>query len=68
MWVDYNGETMRVFVNNQGDLKPVDAQLEIAVDLTDFWDGRDVIVGYTAGTFSQADNQDILSWSIEQPS
>lgn len=66
MWVDYDGQVLRVSHNVTGRSKPRNPLLTANISLADFFSGSDVFVGYTAGTAGQADNHDIMSWSISQ--
>lgn len=67
MWLEYcNGQVLKVFLNNQGDVKPLQPQLSVAVDLKELFTGEDIVIGYSAGTWSLADNQDIMSWVFRQ--
>ena len=70
MWVDYcDDEVLRVYVNTTGSTKPLEPQAQSLLSLREFFDGNDVVVGYTAGTWAQADYQDILDWQfIQSPS
>jgi len=67
MWVDYcSDEMLRVYINPTGDEKPAEAQVVVPFELSTIFQGNDVVVGYTAGTWAQADYQDILDWKMTQ--
>lgn len=67
MWVEYcSDQILRMFINNEGNTKPATPQLEVFVDLADFFDGTSVNVGYTGSKWFEADNHDITSWTFEQ--
>ena len=66
MWVDYCNGIMQVFINTAGDEKPAEPQASASVSLADHFTGNDVVVGYTSGTWSQADYHDIFDWEMVQ--
>ena len=67
MWVDYcSDQLFRVYLNATGDTKPENALVEVLFDLKAFFTGPSVVVGYTAATWSQGDNHDIMSWEFRE--
>ena len=67
MWVDYcNDYVIKVYINPSNNTKPDIPNAVATVDLNDFFVGNEVVVGYTAGTWAQADYQDILDWTFIQ--
>jgi hypothetical protein len=66
MWVDYCSGLLQVFINTNGDEKPATPQASTALDLNEYFEGNDVVVGYTSGTWGAGDNHDILDWTFVQ--
>ena len=65
VWIDYCDGVLDVFVNRLGGAKPAVPDLSTNIDLsTVFTSSSDVFMGFTAGTASQDDNHDILSWEF----
>jgi hypothetical protein len=68
-WIDYDGETLEVRVNQTG-VRPALAQLSYAIDLPKSLGisaSEKAFVGFTAGTGTSWQNQDILSWFYATP-
>eukprot|EP00977_Amphora_coffeiformis_P014524 scaffold4079_cov167-Amphora_coffeaeformis.AAC.20 len=69
MWVDYCSDgILQVYINTNGNTKPEEPQATATVNLSEHFEGNGVVVGYTAGTWAQADYQDILDWQFSQTS
>ena len=64
VWIDYCDGVLDVFVNSSGGSKPAVPDLSHNIDLNAFFTSSDVYMGFTAGTQSQDDNHDIMSWEF----
>ena len=62
-WVDYDGATLEMRLN-QVNSRPVTATLSYPVNLATVLGTTQAFVGFTAGTGSGYENQDILSWQF----
>jgi hypothetical protein len=66
-WVDYNGTTHLIEVRwSLTSSRPGAAQLSFTQDLTAILGQTSAFVGFTAGTGSGVENQDILHWEFRQ--
>jgi len=61
-WVDYNGSTMEVRVNQTG-VRPLLPDLSRPLDLVSILGQSTAYVGFTSGTGEDWGNHDILSWT-----
>jgi hypothetical protein len=67
LWVEYCQDKMiRIFLNNQGDVKPAQELFSAFVDLDSIFTSQSVTLGYTAATGGQKDFHDITSWSFKE--
>lgn len=60
-WVDYDGFNIDVRANQTG-IRPVTADLSMALDLPSLLGTNDAYVGFTSGTGADFGNHDILTW------
>jgi hypothetical protein len=61
VWVDYDGTTVRVYVN-EVDVQPFQPVVSRDVDLPTILGQNTAFVGFTAGTGSAVGNHDIIYW------
>ncbi|CAB9525543.1 L-type lectin-domain containing receptor kinase [Seminavis robusta] len=65
MWVDYcDGQTLQVYLNNAGDVKPAAPSLEAPFDMNSIFSGQNFVTGYGVATGLEADFHDITSWEL----
>ena len=62
-WVDYNGTTLEVRVNNTG-VRPAAPMLSQAIDIPAIMGTNTGHAGFTAGTGAAFGHHDIVSWSF----
>jgi hypothetical protein len=66
-WIDYNGTTgeLDIRLSDGVDIRPTDPQLSEIIDLDSYLGASpDVYAGFTSGTGSAYDNNDVLSWQF----
>src|SRR5262249_29589623 len=61
-WIDYDGTNLEVRANQTG-VRPDDPLLSFAIDIPTTIGQDDAFVGFTAGTGSAFENQDIITWT-----
>lgn len=61
VWVDYDGATLRVYVN-EFDVQPFQPVVSRALDLPTILEQNTAFVGFTAGTGGAWGNHDIVYW------
>ena len=67
LWVDYDGTTIRVYHNVESDKeKPVIPSGMARISLVDLFQDNQLFFGFSAATWNQGDNQDIVAWSFRQ--
>lgn len=58
MNINSDGDSLRIFINGA-------LRMNVGVNLAEHFVGRDVFVGFTGGAGVAADQQDILTWTME---
>ena len=61
-WIDYDGTNLEVRTNTTG-VRPVGANLSLALNIPALLGGSTAFVGFSAGTGADFANHDILSWT-----
>jgi Legume lectin domain len=65
VWIDYDGLTMNVYYNGKSDQeKPLKPAAMATVSLASLFRDTRLFFGFTAGTYNQGDNHDIVAWSF----
>lgn len=61
-WIDYNGSTFEVRLNNN-DARPTNPLLSHTIDLVTTLDPSSTYIGFTSSTGSAYGNYDIINWA-----
>jgi hypothetical protein len=62
-WIDYNGATLEIRVNNSG-IRPGSALLSHSLNIASTVGGSSAFVGFSAATGAAFANHDILNWTF----
>lgn len=66
VWIEYDGSTIKVYLNSDGDTKPAaPITSHLGFDLSSFFAASTTTyVGFTAGMWAAGDYHDVLDWTF----
>ena len=67
IWIEYcDDQILRVYLNGQGDDKPLFPAAFVQIDLENFFVNETAYLGFVAGTAALGDNHDVLDLTMSQ--